>query len=154
MDNLKYMNSTLAYDFEMFMPREKSVPRENIVKMPRQRAKSASKRRVVALQAVSSKLLAAIVTVFMLGAFCFNIYMRLAINEINSEINSVKSQINELDSEYTRLSVEFNRMISYQNLEQEAANLGMKKMDKNQVVYIRVNDTNTAQNSNSDYVAE
>ena len=30
----------------------------------------------------------------------------------------------------------------------------MKKMDKNQVVYIRVNDSNTAKNRNSDYVAE
>lgn len=154
MDNLKYMNSALAYDFEMFMPREKTMPRENIVKMPKSRVKTAPKRKAVALQAVSSKLLAAVVTVFMLAAFCFNIYMRIAINEINSEINDVKSQINELDSEYTRLSVEFNRKISYQNLEEEAANLGMRKMDKNQVVYIRVNDTNTAQNTRSGNLAE
>ena len=154
MDNLKYMNSTLAYDFERFMPREKNTRSDNIVKMPRTKTKTAPKRRAVAVQAVSSKFLAVLVTVFMLGAFCCNIYMRLAINEINSQINDVKSQINELDSEYTRLSVEFNRMISYQNLEEEAAKLGMKKMDKNQVVYIRVNDTNTARNGNSDYVAQ
>ena len=115
MDNLKYMNSALAYDFERFMPREKTAPAENIVKMPR--VKSAPKKRAVAVHAVSSKLLAVVVTVFMLAAFCCNIYMRIAINEVNSQINDVKSEINELDSEYTRLSVDFNRKISYQNLE-------------------------------------
>ena len=44
MDNLKYYNDSLAYDFEMFMPRPaQQQNKDNIVKLPqigpRQRAK-------------------------------------------------------------------------------------------------------------------
>ena len=80
--------------------------------------------------------------------------MRIAINEVNAEIKAIQTEINELDSEYTKLSVDFNRIISYQNLEEEAAKLGMRKMDKSQVVYIRVNDTNVARDSSGAYISE
>ena len=49
-----------------------------------------------------------------------------------------------MDAEYTKLFVEMEKMISYNNLGASAELLGMKKMDKNQVVYIHVNDKNTA----------
>ena len=49
-----------------------------------------------------------------------------------------------MQSERTGLEVEFERVISYSNIELEAAEIGMQKMDKSQVKYIRVNDKNTA----------
>ena len=38
-------------------------------------------------------------------------------------------------------------MVSYENLEEAARNLGMKKTDRSQIVYIKINDTNKAVDS-------
>ena len=72
------------------------------------------------------------------------VFLRLQINEVSSQINNVKREINTLQSERTSLEVELERVISYSNIELEAAEIGMQKMDKSQVNYIRVNDKNTA----------
>ena len=143
MDNLKYYNDSLAYDFEMFMPRSaEPVRKDNIVKIPESKRQQRAKRRAV--KRVSASAFAVMTAVFMLAAMCGNIFMRLQINEVNSKIHDVKTEINELTSEKTRLEVELERVISYSNIELEAAEIGMQKMDKNQVKYIRVNDKNTA----------
>ena len=142
-DNLKYYNDSLAYDFEMFMPRSaEPVRKDNIVKLPETRHQKHAKRRAV--KRVSASAFAVMTAVFMLAAMCGNIFLRLQINEVNSKINTVKSEINALTSEKTRLEVELERVISYSNIELEAAEIGMQKMDKSQVKYIRVNDKDTA----------
>ena len=142
-DNLKYYNDSLAYDFEMFRPRSaEPVRKDNIVKMPESKHQQHAKRRAV--KKVSASAFAIMSAVFMLAIMCGNIFLRLQINEVNSKINDVKTEINELESEKTRLEVEFERVVSYSNIELEAAEIGMQKMDKNQVKYIRVNDKNTA----------
>ena len=144
MDNLKYYNDSLAYDVEMFMPRpvERSN-KNNIVKLP-QNSKNHRTRKKTAVKTVSAPAFAVMATVFMVAAMCGNILLRLQINEVNSQINDVKSQINVLESEKTSLEVELERVISYSNIELEATEIGMQKMDKNQVKYIRVNEKNTA----------
>ena len=143
MDNLKYYNDSLAYDFEMFMPRSaEPVRKDNIVKLPQTKAQRRAKTRAV--KRVSASAFAVMTTVFVLAAMCGNIFLRLQINEVNSKINDIKSEINALESQKTSLEVEFERVISYSNIELEAAEIGMQKMDKNQVKYIRVNDKNTA----------
>lgn len=142
MNNLKYYNDSLAYDFDMFMPSEsrKAKDNDNIIKLaPKPKKKT---RRAVRAASVSAFTIMA--AVFMLSALCGNLFLRLQINEINAEINDVKTQINELDSEKTALEMEFERRISYSNIELEATELGMKKMSKDQVQYIRVNDKNAA----------
>ena len=152
MDNLKYYNDSLAYDFEMFMPRKaEPVRKDNIVKLPETRHQKHAKRRAV--KRVSASAFAVMTAVFMLAAMCGNIFLRLQINEVNSKINTVKSEINALTSEKTRLEVELERVISYSNIELEAAEIGMQKMDKNQVKYIRVNDKNTAVTKDGDLIA-
>ncbi len=145
MNNLKYYNDSLAYDFEMFMPKAKpetQVKRnDNIVKLPSPRIKA---RKKAAKRRMSATAFAVMTTVFILAALCGNISLRIMINETNSKINDMKTEINALDSELTSLEVEYERRISYSNVELEAAKLGMSKMDKDQVVYIRVNDKNSA----------
>ena len=47
-------------------------------------------------------------------------------------------------SEKTSLEVEMQRRISFANLELEATQLGMRKMEKSNVKYIRVNDKDKA----------
>ena len=143
MDNLKYYNDSLAYDFEMFMPRkEEPVRKDNIVKLPRTQQQSRAKKRAV--KRVSTSAFAVMTTVFIVVSMCLNIFLRLQINEVYSEINDINTQKKALISEKTSLEVELERLISYSNIEVEAAEIGMQKMDKSQVKYIRVNDKNTA----------
>ncbi len=153
MDNLKYYNDSLAYDFNMFMPRSseavKQEPQDNIVKMPvaAKRTRARAAKRTVSLSAF-----AVMFSVIILAALCGNIYLRLRINEVNSQINDVKSELDVIESERTSLQVELERRISYSNIEVEATELGMRKLDKSQVKYIRVNDKNTAVNSKGETI--
>ena len=136
MNNIKYYNDSLAYDFEMFMPKtaETEKRRDNIVAMPKTAERTKSRRRAAFIMAAT----------FILAALCGNIMMRIKINEVNSEIGEVKAAITELDSEKTSLEVEMQRRISFANLELEATQLGMRKMEKSNVKYIRVNDKDKA----------
>lgn len=152
MDNLKYYNDSLAYDFEMFMPRStEQVRKDNIVKLPQTKQQKKAKTRAV--KRVSASAFAVMTTVFVLAAMCGNIFLRLQINEVNSKINDVKSEINSLDSKKTSLEVELERLVSYSNVELEAAEIGMQKMDKDQVKYIRVNDENTVVTKNGETIS-
>ncbi len=147
MDNLKYYNDSLAYDFEMFMPKEKKQHnRDNIVVMPNV-AQKQNQRRRAASRSLSPTVVAIMCVVFIVAGLCGNIALRIKINEVNSEINDVKAAVAELDSEKTALEVELQRRISYMNLELEATQLGMKKPSKEDVTYIRVNDKNVAKNA-------
>lgn len=146
MDNLKYYNDSLAYDFEMFMPKEKKQQkRDNIVVMPKPKVKAKQRRN--AARRLSPTVTAIMCVVFIMAGLCGNIAFRIKINEVNNEINDVKAAVAELDSEKTALEVEFQRRISYVNLEQEALALGMKKPSKDDVTYIRVNDKDVAKDS-------
>lgn len=142
MNNMKYYNESLAYDFEMFMPRKAESEQANIVKIPKSKTTQKSQRKAVKAMSVSA--FAVMTAVFMLAALCTNIGLRLEINEVNDQINDIKSEINMLDSVQTELEVEYDRRISYSNLELAATELGMSKRTKDQVRYIRVNDTNAA----------
>ena len=142
MDNLKYYNDSLAYDFKMFMPKnDVEEQKENIVKLPKTAARQKQKKAARKLSATAT---AVLVSTVLLAALCGNIFMRLQINEVNSKIKKVSAEINELDSEYTSLKMEFERRVSFSNLEYEAAELGMQKKTKSQVKYIRVNNKNSA----------
>ena len=155
MNNLKYYNDSVAYDFEMFAPKpaEKKNTRDNIVVMPSNKT-AAKKRKKVAARRLSAPATLIMCAVFVLAGFCGNITLRLRLNEVNSKINEVNAAIAELDSEKTALEVEMQRRISYSNLELEAVQLGMKKPDKENVTYIRVNDKNAARTRDGSFISE
>ena len=155
MNNLKYYNDSLAYDFERFMPRTNTAPaqKQNIVAMPKKRT-TAKKRQRAATKALTSSAFAIMATAFILAALCGNIALRLQINEVNTQINDMKASLNELDSERTSLEVEMQRRISYSNVEFEATQMGMQKLSKDQVVYIRVNDKNAAKTTDGKIIVE
>lgn len=155
MDNLKYYNDSLAYNFEMFMPKTepKEEPRDNIIVMPKVRRKARARARAAKV-ALYNPAVVIMCTVIALTVLCASIAVRLSINETTSKINDMKAAIAELDSEKTSLEVELQRRISYANLELEAVQLGMKKPQKEDIVYIRVNDTNAAVTSDGQFVSE
>lgn len=155
MNNLKYYNDSLAYDFEMFMPKEakRANNRDNIVVMPINNA-AAKKRKRTAAKRLSAPATLVMCAVFILAGFCGNIALRLQINEVNSQINDVKSSIAQLDSEKTTLEVELQRRMSYENLELKATELGMIKPEKDSIVYIEINDKNAARIADGSFVYE
>ena len=140
MDNLKYYNDSLAYDFNLFAPKEKKNEySDNIIKMPAKKTRSKAKR-------LSVSAISVIMAAFMVMAVCGNIFLRVCITETSSKINDINTESAELDAEITKLNVQFENIISYNNLEKSASEIGMKKMDKSQVVYMRVNSNNAAMN--------
>ena len=155
MDNLKYYNDSLAYDFDMFMPAQpkKVQNKDNIVVMPSEASKS-KKRKRAAVKRLSSPILLIVCAIAVLAGFCGNISLRLKINEVNENINKVNSSIAELDSEMVGLEVEMQRRISYSNLELEAVELGMVKPSKENVNYIRVKEKNAAKTESGEIVTE
>ena len=114
--------------------------------MPESKKKAAAKRRL--RKGLSNRISFVLIAVFILAAICAEIALRIEISEVNADTVKAKQTLAELSGEATRLNVEFERMISYNNLEASAKALGMKKMDKNQIVYIRENDKNKAIDSN------
>lgn len=145
MNNIKYYNDSLAYDFAMFMPREEKE--DNIVKMPKtkRRARAATRQVSVTFSAV-------LISVFLMAILCGNIFLRLKTNELNSKINQTKAQIEELKNEKTTLDVEIERQLSYSNIELEATEMGMRKRDRSQIKYIKVNENNTASKGDGETV--
>lgn len=140
-DNTKYYNDTLAYDFEMFMEKPKKEKPDNIIKM-----KQAPKRKIKAKPKRSPLLfvgIGAILVYLLIG-----IQIRVSINEVNTEINSIKREINELDAEKTVLEMQVEEIISYENISSKATELGMVKASKDQIRYIKINDRDKAVGKN------
>lgn len=156
MNNMKYFRGSIAYDYDMFLPSEKN--KNNVVEMPRQASVAAKRKEKAAAVAgakkLGEKLAAGLICAFIIGALCLNIYLRVEINEVSTSISQLKGDIEELKSEETRLMVELDRKTSYDNLELAAKELGMQKPQKDQVIYIRTNETNTAVLSNGELVAD
>ncbi len=156
MNNMKYFRGSIAYDYDMFLPSERT--RDNVVKMPeRRKALSRRKERVAAAagaKRLGEKLAAGLICAFIIGTLCLNIFLRVEISETSTAISALKGDIEELKSEETRLMVELDRRTSYDNLELAAQELGMHKPQKDQVIYIRTNETNTAILSDGSLVAD
>jgi len=154
MNNYKYYTGSLAHDYSMFMPKEKEEHKKaDVIKHPNANRKSMQNTKIVA-RSVSSKISAVAVCTFVVAMVCANIYIRAEITSVQSQICDVKSEISELDSEQTRLNCEIERQISYENLEQAAKALGMQKKERSQIVYIKTNTDNVAQDGKGELLAD
>ncbi len=142
MNNAKYYNDSLAYDFELFAPKQKAEKRAEIVKMPERKVNKASSRR--AKKKISKTASIIMLGIFFVSMICAGIALRVEISEVNSEILEEKNKLSALSGEETRIDMEIESLMSYKNIEEAAAKLGMKKLDKSQIIYIRVNESNKA----------
>lgn len=145
MNNTKYYNDSLAYDFDLFLPKTKESSRAEIVKMPQRKVNRAS--RNAARSRVSKTVSIVLVGTLLVSMICAGIALRVEISEVNSQIIDAKSELAALSGEETRLDMELGKMTSFKNIEEEAQAMGMKKMDKGQIIYIRVNGENKAVDS-------
>lgn len=145
MNNLKYYEDGLAYDFSMFSPAEKVSPskRGKIIDIPEEQKKRAIRRKKAA-SGLSGKISAILATVFIIGMLSGNVFLRSQISETEHKINKIESQINLAESKLASVKFKMEQKLSYNNLEEAATALGMRKLSKNQIVYIRTNEENKA----------
>ncbi|MBQ0110680.1 MAG: hypothetical protein KBS41_01975 [Oscillospiraceae bacterium] len=151
MNNLKYYDDSLAYNFELFMPAQKKEA--EVISMPQKRKKTSSKSRTKSKKISPSVKRVAIVAVTV-TALCLMLFLRSQEGETQSKIVEADKAIAKAKSEETRLNVALEKMYSYQNLEQKASSLGMSKPNKNQIVYIKCNTQNKAVTKNGECFAE
>lgn len=142
MDNYKYYNMSLAYDFDMFAEsaapktEPKAAPgRAKVTRHPASKIKKAEDAR----RSLKSKVFAVTISIFLISMVFANIFTRAEITKVNSQIDSVNTEISCLESEKTRLNCAIEKMTSYKNVEEAAKQLGMNKIEKGQMVYIKTN---------------
>lgn len=154
MDNYKYYTGSLAHDYSLFMPKTQDEQKKaDVIKHPNSNRKTAQKAKTNS-RSLSSIITSIVMCSFVLLMVCANIYIRAEITSVQSKISDKKAEIAELDSEQTRLNCEIERQISYQNLEQAAEALGMQKKERSQIVYIKTNTSNAAQDGKGDLLAD
>ena len=157
MNNLKYYEDSLAYDFSLFAPAEKvekeQIKKGNVTFVP-DVEKRRSRLRKRAASRVSGKVSAILVTVFVVAMLAGNVFLRAQINETEHKIAVVKEEISLSQSRLADVSFELEQKICYKNLEEAAIALGMRKMDKGQIVYLRTNTENKAVVHNGELSAE
>ena len=145
MNNLKYYEDSLAYDFSMFAPAEKAAPSKKgkIIDIPEEQKKRAIRRKKAA-SGVSRKISIILVTLFIIGMLSGNIFLRSQISETEQKITKMENQISLAESKLASVNFKIEQKLSYNNLEEAAMALGMRKLSKSQIVYIRTNQENKA----------
>lgn len=155
MNNLKYYQDGLAYDFSLFAPAtetEKTYKKNNITPIPEVQKRRSRIRKEAAFR-VTGKVSAILVTALVILMLCANVLLRSQINETEHKIARINSEINEAESSLASINFELEQKISYKNLEEAAIALGMRKMDKNQIVYVRTVKEDKAVVSDGEYSA-
>lgn len=140
----RYYVDSLAYDFDMFMPKQNK--QSNVVELPK---KAKSSARPAARAATAFSPVKVMVILAMVAAIAFTIYLRGEINAVSSQITKMEKQIEQAQSENVTLEMELENRVSYKNLEQSAAELGMQKASKSQINYIVVNDSDSVERIDS-----
>lgn len=134
-NNAPYYNDSLAYDFDMFMPK-KSKPNNVIEYTPKKKIKSKTKYKV--------DIFAVLFTVTTFALIIMSLYLRVSICESEHTARVTRQDVLALQSEKTRLEYEYQSATSFANLEQLATELGMRKATKDQIVYIFPYEENMA----------
>ena len=121
-----YYNDNLAYDFETVEPSIESERNAKYSKNARPKNKTSKLRLVLCITAV----------VVIVACFVGKMWLSTVSTELTAQINSSKSEISKLKSEETRLKIEVESLVSYDNLDSAAKDLGMKKKEASQTVYV------------------
>ncbi|ARP50700.1 MULTISPECIES: hypothetical protein [Caproicibacterium] len=148
------MRSVEAYDFSIFERRnaEKSAAKEkeqdsapdNIIELPKEKAKKAVKERLhahpvrVAVLCIGIVLLVAVT-----GAF---VYGQVQLSMLAVQISDMDTSLNEQRSLYTQLQMKSDAQESLATVEEIAQNkLGMSRIDSSQMESVEMNASDKAQ---------
>ncbi len=127
-------NTNLAYNLEAFATQEKPTPKSQ---KQRQQLKVVKTRRQAMANAFSPKVACAFAVVVTLVSLI--VYNQVCINEVAGEINRLTEEIAILESENVRVAALMDSAVSVRAVTQQAENeLGMKKLDQYQTVYVNL----------------
>lgn len=139
METLNLYQNNVAYNFDMFAPSprpEKPIiidyPGEQEKKVVEANRQKAARRNAI----VRAVLLIGLIT-----AVFANIFVRAELSQVEMQITKAQSKIAKLDSEITRLECNLQSRMSYETVEKAATELGMQKLERNQIVYVHTNAT-------------
>ncbi len=136
-------NNNLAYDFDLFAPKEKRgevVELKTSKNVMREDSAASLEKSAMPLRKVISILC---VTAMVLAFIGFQLYSNLVGTELTAQIDKAKNQLTELKSEQTRLSMELENLVAYDNIEAAAKELGMQKREVSQTVYVNGGEDDT-----------
>lgn len=131
-----------AYDFSMFEPKpresvqpERRVQKNNVISLPEKELEKNRRPKLHPFKMLSF-FLALFITVGTVGML---IYGQVQMTELTEKINTANKSLAESESVYTQLQMKSAAELSLDTVEDYATNeLGMQKIEKNQVEYIGI----------------
>lgn len=157
-NNMKYYSSSLAYDFDMFMPTSRAstaaIPerkrKADVVELPIEKKIRSPKAQTKPKTSFLSKLSTVVIIAALLGVVTLNIFLRAEITRVHGMVAAEKNENERLQNEYTRLNIEIDKKTNIKDLETKAAELGMKKRTSNQITYVKLSQSEEYQNKSAD----
>ena len=130
-----------AYDFELFEPKRKQElqpqPQNNVIRLPREELEKNRRPKHRAFKVISVFTF----LVVMLGIVGTFVYGQVRLSELTNEINSTTTELSEQESLYTQLKMKSQAKLSLETVEEYAeTQLGMRKLEQNQVEYISLSE--------------
>ena len=135
----RYYVDSFAYDFDLFVPQTKKT--DNVLEINRRSSRKSASSPLPARRSrlrLSRPSALVMLLVMLLGLIAGNIYLRIKVTEVTSEISSCDVKLERAISENTSLEMELENRVSLKNLEQSAQALGMQKAERYQVRYLDV----------------
>lgn len=125
-----------AYNFDLFVAQPKPRPAQ-----PKLRVAHNQRRRIQAQTKRMLRVLLMVVLIAVLGVAVVDTYAR--VGELRTQINAKETELTVLEATYTDLVFQLESKTNLNKVEEQARQLGLVKIDKSQVTYIRVLDENT-----------
>jgi len=141
-------SKSAQYDFSRFEPAKQSSANPKQKSNPSRKAQSQTQTlRVVITPARQRRMAenrafavhAVLSIIFLVGLAALMLYSRAILAAVNEDIGTQTELLSSLNGEYTRLQTELDAKISLRNIEEYAStNLGMSKVEQDQVQYVNV----------------
>ena len=127
-----------AYDFEPKRKQElQPQPQNNVIRLPREELEKNRRPKHRAFKVIS----VCTFLVVMLGIVGTFVYGQVRLSELTNEINSTTTELSEQESLYTQLKMKSQAKLSLETVEEYAeTQLGMRKLEQNQVEYISLSE--------------
>lgn len=131
-----------AYDFAMFEPKpkegaqpERRAQKNNVISLPEKELEKNRRPKLHPFKMLSFF----VALIFTVGTVGMLIYGQVQMTELTEKINTANKSLDESKSIYTQLQMKSAAELSLDSVEDYAKNqLGMQKIEKNQVEYIGI----------------
>lgn len=128
---------TAAYDLRTFQTNTRTRSHNLTVRSPGRQAILRARAREKAAMILRGLLAASLVVAVIVATLC----SRVVLTELSTQISRSKAELESISTENIRLEAEVEAKLSARNVEEYATQkLGMSTLDKSQITYIKLND--------------